>query len=148
MHVAKRWVLTSAVGIGALVSVGLGVSQASGGSTTHTHTLHFTAVTVANANTSKHTFSGADKDVHKGKKIGTDVTQCKANKAFTKVRCEVALALRGGILYGTFNISQNDTISHGKVTGGVGRFTGATGTISGHAGKKNNTEDVTVVYTT
>ena len=148
MHIANRWVVTSAVGIGALVSVGLGVSQASGGSSLRSHTLHFTAVTVANANTSKHTFSGADKDVRKGKKIGTDVTQCRANKSFTKVRCEVALALRGGILYGTFRISQSDAISHGKVTGGVGRYTGATGTISGHSGKKNNTEDVTVVYTT
>jgi hypothetical protein len=144
MHVAKRWIVTSAIGAGALATAGLGVADAVTAKTTHT--LTFKSVHLSSANTSKTSFVDVDKDVVKGKKIGGDVFTCKANAKFTHIRCDFASALKGGIIEGTFTLSQShNNLNNGKITGGTGKFKGVTGKITGTTSGKNN-ENVTITY--
>jgi hypothetical protein len=144
MHVAKRWIATSAIGAGALATAGLGVADAL---TAHaTHTLTFKSVQLSSFNTAKTSFVNVDKDVVKGKKIGGDILSCKANATFTHIHCNFAGAFKGGIIDGTFNLTQaHNNLHNGKITGGVGKFKGVTGTITGTASGKNN-ENVTITY--
>jgi hypothetical protein len=144
MQVAKKWIVTSVIGAGALATAGLGVADAV---TAHaTHTLKFKAVEISSNNTSKTSFVNVDKDVRRGKKIGGDVINCRANATFTHIHCNVAAALKRGIVYGTFNLTQgHNNLHNGKITGGVGTFKGVTGTITGTSAGHNN-EHVTITY--
>jgi uncharacterized Fe-S center protein len=144
MHVAKRWIVTSAIGAGALATAGIGVAHAV--SAKATHTLTFKSVQLSSANTSKTSFVDVDKDVAKGKKIGGDVLSCKANATFSHIHCHFAAGFKGGIIDGTFNLSQGkDNLHNGKITGGDGKFKGVTGTITGTASGHNN-ENVVITY--
>ncbi len=56
----------------------------------------------------------------------------------------VAASLRGGILYARLHFG-NGPITRGRVTGGTGRFAGATGTIYGKSLDRRRTS-VTVTW--
>jgi hypothetical protein len=144
MRVAKRWIVTSAVGAAALATAGLGVADAV---TAHaTHTLMFKSVQLSSFNTAKTSFVNVDKDVVKGKKIGGDILSCKANATFSHIHCNFAGAFKGGIINGTFNLTQaHNNLHNGKITGGSGKFKGVTGKITGTTSGKNN-ENVTITY--
>jgi hypothetical protein len=144
MQIARRWIVTGALGAGALATAGIGVADAVTASATHT--LTFKSVQLSTSNTSKTSFVDVDKDVVKGKKIGGDVLSCKANASFSLIRCNFAAGLKGGIIYGTFRITNaHDNLKNGKITGGVGAFKGVHGTITGTTAGKNN-ENVTIHY--
>jgi hypothetical protein len=68
----------------------------------------------------------------RGRTIGFDDIYF-TNQTCCSVTADVTFALRGGLLYGTFDASGDPTLSitNGKVTGGTGAFNGVTGTITG-----------------
>ena len=53
-----------------------------------------------------------------------------------------------GLLYGTLTLTHNGADAHGRVTGGTGTFTRATGTITAKPANKTGTHSaVTITYT-
>ena len=71
-----------------------------------------------------------DKNLHQGKVVGYDVTSCRVNVQTHIARCAVALARPGGLLYARAHLNVVTGHGGGTVTGGTGRFAGATGTIT------------------
>ena len=59
------------------------------------------------------------------------------------------LDIKGGFLYATISTTNDGQTFSGKVTGGTGAFTGATGTVAAKAINTTGTEAVvTITYTT
>lgn len=111
-----------------------------------THTLKFTAVQQAAANFSKTTGGAEDKDVNKaGKVIGFDVLRFSFNPKTKTATLGVAVAIKGGFLYGVLHESRGP-ISRGRVTGGTGTFHGAAGTITAKSNKAGSQTAVTITY--
>jgi hypothetical protein len=112
-----------------------------------THTLRFTAVTQKSASFSKASAGQAEKDVNRaGKIIGFDVIYLAFNPKTHTPSGGVTLDTNGGFLYGTLKFT-NGPVTHGRVTGGTGRFKGATGTITGQGLNKSGTRTaVTITY--
>lgn len=113
-----------------------------------TTTLKFTAVQNSKTSFSKTEAGEQDTDVNStGKTIGYDMLHATVTSASTAA-LSVAIDLSGGILYGTATVNpKTGVLTHAKVTGGTGSFTGATGTFATKAitGKKTA---VTVTYST
>ena len=137
---------TIAAGGAAVVVVagGLLLPAVASGSTT-SHTLKFTAVTQRQANFSKTSFGEDEVDLQHGKVIGFDVINGTLDPMTHTATGRVALSTRGGLLYGKLRFS-NGPITHGTVTGGTGRFKGATGTILGKSLNKSGTRTAVVVH--
>jgi hypothetical protein len=101
-----------------------------------THTIKLKLTQTGNLNYNKTTSSGTDKARMAGKAVGFDVTH------FHGTTGDVALSLKGGLLYGhlKFNITTGKIT--GSVTGGTGTYKGAKGTVSAvstnQAGTKTN----------
>ena len=95
-----------------------------------THTLRFTSVTKKSAMFTKRTGGQQDTDVNKaGKIVGFDMLYF-ALKSKNSSAVKVTLDTKGGFLYGTFTITfSTGKVTNGKVTGGTGKFKGATGRI-------------------
>jgi len=91
------------------------------------------------------TTSSANQDTDldsKGNTIGYDNTYVTTTA--TGATADAALAIDGGFLYATFATNDGQNWS-GEVTGGTGKFKGATGTVTATA--KSTTElEVTVDY--
>lgn len=91
------------------------------------------------------TTSSANQDTDldsKGNTIGYDSTYVTTTAA--GATADAALAIDGGFLYATFTTGDGQNWS-GEVTGGTGKFKGATGTVTATA--KSTTElEVTVDY--
>ena len=113
---------------------------------TTTHTLRFTSVSGPGVNFTKTTSGQQDKDVNtKGKVIGFDEIYFSFNLKTGTGTGNVALVVRGGVLYGTLKLTQS-SIS-GRVTGGTGAFAHAKGTITAHNLNKAGTRTaVTIRY--
>ena len=112
-----------------------------------THTLKFTSVTVNSVQFTRASRALQDTDVNsKGKIIGFD----DVNLTFTSMTsgtAAVAIDVNGGFLYGTVTTTDSGKTFHGKVTGGTGAFTAATGSITGKAITSSKTA-VTITYST
>jgi hypothetical protein len=106
-------------------------------------TLKFTAENVGKVPFTKTTGGSAGKDVNsKGKTIGFNIVYAAFGK--TPATVNLAVTTTGGLLYGTVTSTNGKTYS-GKVTGGTGSFTGATGTITAKQIKAGQTA-VTITY--
>ena len=95
-----------------------------------THTLKFTAVQKGTAGFTRATGGIQNTDVNTtGKTIGFDMLYFAATSP-SSVAVNYTLDTKGGFLYGTFTFNpRTGVVTNGKVTGGTGAFTGATGTI-------------------
>jgi hypothetical protein len=104
------------------------VGVASASSSTHTLVLHGTTLSTHEIGKSHEVEANT---LRKGGKIvGYSTDSCDFGS--TQDKCAVTYALEGGDLLGhvTFPISNgSDPAAHGKITGGLGSFTGAKGTI-------------------
>ena len=89
-----------------------------------------------------------DKDVNKaGKVIGYDVLRFFFDPKTNTASVGVALDTKGGFLYGVLRESSGP-VTHGKVTGGTGAFTGAAGTITARTNNTGTKTAVTITYHT
>ena len=138
----------AAVGTAALLGgTGAFLVPAAASAQSVTHTLQFTAVQQKSASFSGTTAGEAENDVNKaGKIIGFDVIYIVFNPKTHTASGGLTLDTNGGFLYGTLEFT-NSPVTHGKVTGGTGRFKGATGTITGKDLNKSGTRTaVTITY--
>jgi hypothetical protein len=112
-----------------------------------THTLTFTSVT-ANAVSFTATTEGLQDTDHNsaGKTIGFDDLVLTFTGR-TTAKGDVAIAVKGGFLYGTIATANAGQTFSGKVTGGTGAFAKATGKITAKAITGQKTA-VTVTYRT
>ncbi|MGZ4483594.1 MAG: hypothetical protein ACXVFR_08400 [Nocardioidaceae bacterium] len=141
----KRFTTIAAVGAAATVGAGAFALPALASGSTAGHTMHFTAVALKSADFSQTSFGQTEKDVRNGKIIGFDVINGTFHPATNSARGRVALSTRGGLLYGKLKFS-NGPITRGTVTGGTGRFAGATGTIYGKSLNKNGTRTAVTIH--
>ena len=140
---------TSIVSAGAAVLVGTAgalVLPAMASAHTDSTTLKFISVEKASVNFSKSSFGQQDTDVNAaGKTIGFDMIRATAVSTST-ANVNVTGNFSGGFLYGTGTINlKTGAFSNGKVTGGTGVFTKATGTIKTKTISKTKTA-VTITY--
>jgi hypothetical protein len=114
-----------------------------------THTLKFIAVAVNSAAFTKTTEGVQDTDVNTaGRIIGFDNLYLRFAST-TSASGRATLDTKGGFLYATIATSNGGKTFHGKVTGGTGAFTGATGTVTARAINATGSKAaVTVTYTT
>jgi hypothetical protein len=110
-------------------------------------TLKFTSVTVKRVAFTRTNVGLLEIDVTStGKTLGFDVVNVTFTGTSTATG-NVALTIKGGLLYGTLATTNGGKTITGKVTGGTGPYTGATGTIAGKV--ISSTKAVfTVVYST
>ena len=139
MKITKRHI---AIGIASAATVAAGVGVASTVDTASAapkvHTLKFVAVQTGQHRTGHNTFVGTDIERHKGQVVGFDTISGRFNVHTHEAFIRVAAARRGGLLYVALTQDASGQLN-GRVTGGAGRFRGATGTVTGHSpgnGKK------------
>lgn len=140
----------AAVIVGAGASAGALVIPAVASAHTTTHTLKFISVTKKSKMFTKTTGGQQDTDVNaKGKIIGFDMLYFRITSPHGSA-VNVTLDTKGGFLYGTLNVNFNTgKITNGKVTGGTGKFKGASGTIRAKNLNSAGTRTaVTVIYHT
>jgi hypothetical protein len=114
------------------------------------HTLKFISETKQNLTWSSSALAQQDNDLNsKGKVIGFDELNIAFDLKDAKGTAYVAVDLKGGILYGKIGLSQSSPDMKGVVTGGVGIFKSASGTITSKPANAAATKyAVTITYRT
>jgi hypothetical protein len=130
-------------------ALALGVS-ADASATTASHTLKFISVQEKTVNWSKTNFGEQDKDVtRKGKIIGFDVLNFKINPKTGRANVLVTFDAKGGVMFGAVVASLGKPTSKGIITGGLGAYKAASGTIVAKAlDKSGDRLAITIHYTT
>ena len=110
------------------------------------HTLKLTVVPVKSIRFTRTTFGAQETDHNSaGKTIGfDDVNYTVTGK--TTATADVAYDVKGGFIYTAVTTTNGGRRFSGKVTGGTGAFTGATGTITIKIAR--NKGAVTITYST
>lgn len=126
---------------GSVVAVGTAIAAGK----THTLVLHGTTLSAKQIGKSYEVEANA---LHKsGKLVGYSTDSCFFGG--TQDKCSVTYTLKGGDLYGhaTFPITKGtSSVAKGKITGGLGAFSGAKGTIKVQTSGPN-AGTVTLKYT-
>ncbi len=139
---------TSIAAVGAAALLGSGAFALPALASPHgaTHTLKFISVTKNMVSLTKTSVGFQATDVSKaGKIVGFDEIYGAATSATTS-SANVAIVIKGGIMYGTFDINlKTGKITDGTVTGGTGAFLGATGTFTVKT-INNSKSAVTITY--
>jgi hypothetical protein len=135
--------------IGGGGALALALPAAASGQPAASHTLKFISEQVHVVIFSKNSEGIQDKDVtSKGKLIGFDQLNLTFNLKTDKGTALVSLDINGGIMLGYFTLS-NSTTFKGFITGGIGNFKGAGGTITAKSLNKAETKTaVTIKYST
>ena len=98
------------------------------------HTLKWRLTEIASHNVGRHGFTTADRirSVRSGEIVGYDSVSGKFFPRTSKARIDVAASLRGGVLIARVHadFDSGNTVFHGPVLKGTGRFLGAEGTIA------------------
>jgi hypothetical protein len=109
--------------------------------------MRFIAHSDRNINFGRRTFGGTEIDRRAGHRVGFDLISGKFDPATGTVTIDVAVARRGGLLYGKVH-SVSATRYVGRVTGGSGRFKGANGTVTArNLNQQGSRTRVVVTYT-
>jgi hypothetical protein len=116
-----------------LLATGLGGASAlnSASASAPVHTWKFVAVQTASHSLGKVTFGGTDKNRSQGELVGYDTISGRFHVRTRTVDIDFALARKGGLMFGHVTGTQAGVFA-GRVTGGTGRYMGATGTVTGH----------------
>jgi hypothetical protein len=124
------WARSAAV-VAALAGTATGVAMGAEGSSAQTATHR---ITVTNRQIQDRIIDGidvaTDRDTHNGVVVGYDVTSCRVSPRTHLAVCDVALAMRGGILYAHSKINVETGRGSGTVTGGTRGYRGATGSVT------------------
>ena len=135
---------TVATGLGVATTVD-GASAAAKAPTAKAHHLKFVAISTAGHGVGPRSFVGTDVNRHHGKVVGYDTISGKFNVQTHRAFIRVALSRKGGLLFAHVTLGDHGPFT-GKVTGGRGRFSGATGTIRGFDVPHSNKTFVRVRY--
>jgi hypothetical protein len=128
-----------AIGVASAATVAtIGVASGSGAATTvdgasaaaKVHHMRYVSRPTAGHGTGHNTFVGTEVNRRQGKIVGYDTVSgnfgIRTNNPFIRV----ALSRKGGLLFWQAHLGQSEHFT-GEVTGGRGRFSGATGTVRG-----------------
>jgi hypothetical protein len=124
----RRTVIIASMGAALVAGIVTASAVAGATSVVTKHTINLVSVQIASHQFSRSTAAQADVDRHRGKVIGYDVLSEKFTSTGGVIRGSYAPP-GGGNLYFEIPVSNAKTL-HGKVTGGSGRFAGASGTIA------------------
>jgi hypothetical protein len=109
--------------------------------------MRFIAHSDRNINFGRRTFGGTEIDRRAGHRVGFDLISGKFDPATGTATIDVAVARRGGLLYGKVH-TVSATRYVGRVTGGSGRFKGASGTVTArNLNQQGSRTRVVVTYT-
>ncbi len=146
MNTSSRRALTAA-GSAAVLAAGLGIAASGDASANSTmHTLTFVSVSNKGFSPTKNTFLSKANEYSHGKLVGYDIVSGRFNVHTKKVTLWVTLERAGGQLYARI-VTGNSPSFTGRVTGGSGDFSGASGTVTGHSpSQHSNRTYVTVHY--
>jgi hypothetical protein len=129
----------------ALTGVGGSTMLNSADAAPTTHHMAFVAYSDRNINFSQRTFGGTEIDRRDGHRVGFDVISGRFHPATRSVTIYVSVARRGGLLHAkVHDVSRTRYV--GRVTGGSGRFKGASGIVTARNLQGNGTR-VVVTYT-
>jgi hypothetical protein len=144
-----RTTIAAAAAAVAVGTAGALVLPAAASAHSATHTLKFVSVFKKLVIYTHTTVAEQDTDVTSaGKVIGFDELYATQTGKTTGTG-DIAYAEHGGLLYGTLILTHNGAQGHGTVTGGTGKFQGATGTITFKPANTSGTHSaVTITYTT
>jgi hypothetical protein len=147
MQITKR-LIAMGVACAATVATGLGVATTADGASAaaKVHHLKFVAIQTAGHGVGPRSFVGTDVNRHHGKIVGYDTISGRFNFHTHKAFVRVALSRKGGLLFAHLTLKGPSGPFTGKVTGGRGRFSGATGTVRGFQPKHSNKTFVRVRY--
>jgi hypothetical protein len=141
-----------AVTAAALATAGVVTAAQPGSASTApavTHTLKLAAHQTASHNVGKTAFLGADTDRNPTTHaiVGYDSITGHFNFATKTVKIDAAVALKGGIITVHLTGKGSGVTLDGTITGGTGKYAGATGTI--HTQQKNGSKvtHITITYT-
>jgi hypothetical protein len=132
-----------------IVATALGGSTMVNAANAPAATLHmrFIAHSDRNIQFGPRTFGGTEIDRRHGHRVGFDLISGEFDPAKGKVTIDVAVARRGGLLYAKVH-DVSDTRYVGRVTGGSGRFKGASGTVTArNLDQQGDRTRVVVTYT-
>jgi hypothetical protein len=139
-------VLVGLIGIPAAAGLGVAaINVAPASASSKSHTLSFTARQLHSVQ-SNTALEQADRDLVAAKTIGFDVTSCRFDFAAHVAHCDVAVARAHGMLYAHVTVDADNTVSHGRVTGGTRRYQGATGTVSSATGSRPSDVKITIIW--
>ncbi len=114
-----------------------------------THTLKFVSISDRSHNAGRFGFEATEINRNHGRFVGYDMISGIYNPQTQTVRIYVAIARKGGLLFSRVHNppgSQSEYV--GRITGGSGRFAGATGTLTGQNAPHNDKKTfVTIHYT-
>jgi hypothetical protein len=125
----NRNVVLSA-GAAAVLVVGAVTVATSAAAAGGSHTLVLTGKTLQTTSLGKSNSVEADVLTKAGKRVGYETESC--NFGGTNDKCAVTITVKGGVLLGhiTFPITNGTSpTATGKITGGLGAYTGSKGTI-------------------
>jgi hypothetical protein len=110
-----------------------------------THTLKFVAISDREHAAGHNGFMGTEIERNHGRLVGYDVITGIFNPSTQSVKIYVAITRHGGLLFGRVH-STSQTSYAGRVTGGSGRFAGATGTITAKNAPHNDSRTFVTVH--
>lgn len=142
MNVQRR-MLVGAVAAATLGLVPAGLAIASAGSASST-TIKLLATQTGQNFGSKTMFEETGKDTKGGKLLGYYTLSCKLSSA-TAGKCGGAASFPGGMTYFKFPLKTTSRTFSGKITGGTGAYSGASGTINGKTISSKKTEVTLVI---
>jgi hypothetical protein len=142
--------ITAGIATATVAASGVALTAAEGSSTraATSHTLRIVAHQTATHSAGKFSFIGQDTDRRRsdGKIIGYDTISGHFYPKQNRVVINVAVGLRGGILLARLHQSASSNAFKGTVTGGRGRYAGASGTITGHSPSQNSKRTFVTVH--
>ena len=128
----------------------LAVSAAGTASTAHAarnHQLTITAHTISSVQVGKDHLIESDKAVRSGHTIGYTANSCTFDFAASKAHCLVTFGRPQGQLRMRVTVNAQTGASSGRITGGSGAYSGATGTVTGQQGAKRDSVKLTLRWT-
>ena len=128
----------------------LAVSAAGTASTAHAarnHQLTITAHALSSVQVGKDHLIESDKAVRSGHTIGYTANSCTFDFAASKAHCLVTFGRPQGQLRMRVTVNAQTGASSGRITGGSGAYSGATGTVTGQQGAKRDSVKLTLRWT-
>jgi hypothetical protein len=136
----SRW-KRAAIGMAAAAPAASGVAGAatlSASGAPQTRTVKFVAIETGSHRIGSHGFAGTDVERHKGKVIGYDAITGTFNLTTHVAHLRVAVAWRGGMLFVKGTQTEAGKFV-GTITGGNGKYQGASGTVTGQQASPKKT---------
>ena len=138
---------TALVAGGGLVLAVSAAGTASPAGHADSHRLAITAHTLASVHAGENRLIESDKAVKSGHVIGYTANSCTFDFAASEAHCLVTLARPQGQLRAKVTVNAQTGASAGRIVGGTGAYSGATGTVTGQQGAQRDTVKLTLRWT-